>query len=73
LTWQNSAWVQTNQIRYVYDGPLVIQERDTNNNPQVTYTRGLDLSLSLRGACWREPTATAQRVITATATATSPP
>jgi RHS repeat-associated protein len=35
---------------YVYDGPLVIQERDTNNNPQVTYTRGLDLSLSLRGA-----------------------
>jgi RHS repeat-associated protein len=35
---------------YVYDGPLVIHERDTNNNPQVTYTRGLDLSLSLRGA-----------------------
>jgi RHS repeat-associated protein len=44
-----SGWVETNEIRYIYDGMLVIQERDTNNNPQVTYTRGLDLNLSLQG------------------------
>ncbi len=49
-TWTGSAWMPTNAVRYVYDGPLVIQERDSNNNPQVTYTRGLDLSLSRQGA-----------------------
>ena len=39
----------TNQVvRYVYDGNLVIQERDANNLPLVTYTRGKDLSGSLR-------------------------
>ena len=48
-TW-SSAWVETNEIHYIYDGMLVLQERDTNNNPQVTYTRGLDLSLSRQGA-----------------------
>jgi len=48
--WQNGAWVQTNEVRYVYDGNLVIQERDSNNVPKVTYTRGLDLSRSLEGA-----------------------
>src|SRR6266545_1253318 len=34
FTWQNSAWVPTNEVRYVYDGRLVIQERDGNNLPQ---------------------------------------
>jgi hypothetical protein len=29
----------TNEIHYIYDGPLVIQERDANNNVLVTYTR----------------------------------
>jgi YD repeat-containing protein len=48
-TWQNSGWVQTNQVYYVYDGNVVIQERDINNLPSTTYTRGLDLS-SLQGA-----------------------
>ena len=43
-TWSGSAWVLTNEVHYIYDGNLVIQERDTNNNPLVTYTRGLDLS-----------------------------
>src|SRR6185437_10996949 len=38
------------EVRYVYDGNLVIQERDLNNLPQVTYTRGTDLSGSLQGA-----------------------
>ncbi len=49
-TWQAGAWVQTNEVRYVYDGNLVIQERDINNLPLTTYTRGKDLSGSLQGA-----------------------
>ncbi len=49
-TWQNSAWVLTNEVRYVYDGNLVIQERNTWNTPAVTYTRGSDLSGSPEGA-----------------------
>jgi len=48
-TWLNSTWTQTNEVHYVYDGNLVIQERDTNNQPRVTYTRGNDLSGSLQG------------------------
>ena len=50
FTWQGGAWVQTNEVYYVYDGNLVIQERDINNLPTTTYTRGLDLSGSLQGA-----------------------
>jgi RHS repeat-associated protein len=50
FTWTNSAWVQTNAVYYVYDGNLAIQERDVNNLPTTTYTRGLDLSGSLTGA-----------------------
>lgn len=34
----------------MYDGNLPIQERDLNNLPVVTYTRGNDLSGSLQGA-----------------------
>jgi RHS repeat-associated protein len=34
----------------VYDGAVVVQERDGNNIPRVTYTRGLDLAGSLSGA-----------------------
>jgi RHS repeat-associated protein len=48
-SWQGS-WVQTNKVFYVYDGNLVLQERDLNNLPTVTYTRGKDLSGSLEGA-----------------------
>jgi RHS repeat-associated protein len=48
-SWQGN-WVQTNKVYYVYDGNLVIQERDLNNLPTVTYTRGKDLSGSLEGA-----------------------
>ncbi|HEV7924500.1 MAG TPA: RHS repeat-associated core domain-containing protein, partial [Verrucomicrobiae bacterium] len=50
FTWQQGAWVQTNEIYYVYDGNLVIQERNVNNLPTTTYTRGLDLSGNLEGA-----------------------
>ena len=50
FTWSSGSWAQTNEVRYVCDGGLVIQERSTNNTPLVTYTRGLDLSGSLQGA-----------------------
>jgi len=47
--WTGSAWQETSETRFVYDGYLVVQERDRNNLPQVTYTRGNDLSGSLQG------------------------
>jgi RHS repeat-associated protein len=40
-SWSGSAWVQTNEVRFIYDGNVVVQERDTNNTPTVTYTRGV--------------------------------
>jgi RHS repeat-associated protein len=49
FTWTGS-WTQTNEVRYVYDGNLVIQERDANNLPSATYTRAKDLSGSLQSA-----------------------
>jgi RHS repeat-associated protein len=48
--WSGSAWLKTNEMRYVYDGLLVIQERDVYNLPLVSYTRGNDLSGELQGA-----------------------
>ena len=50
FTWTNSVWTQTNEIHFIYDGNLVVQERNTNNQPVVAYTRGNDLSGSLQGA-----------------------
>jgi RHS repeat-associated protein len=49
-SWNGVTWIKTNEVRYVYDGMLVIQERDANNLPIKTYTRGLDVSGSLQGA-----------------------
>ncbi len=49
FTWTGS-WVQTNEVHYIWDGNIVIQERDVNNLPLVTYTRGNDLSGALQGA-----------------------
>ena len=49
-TWSGTTWVTDTIVRYVYEGNLVIQERDANNFPLVTYTRGRDLSGSLQGA-----------------------
>jgi RHS repeat-associated protein len=40
--WKNSQWLVAAEVRYVYDGMLVIQERDANNVPTVSYTRGRD-------------------------------
>ena len=48
--WQSGAWLTNQVVRYLYDGNRVIQERDGDNNVLVSYTRGLDLSLSLEGA-----------------------
>jgi RHS repeat-associated protein len=49
-TWSGSAWLTNTVTKYVYDGNLAIQERDTNGLPAVTYTRGNDLSGSIQGA-----------------------
>jgi RHS repeat-associated protein len=57
FTWSGSAWVQTNEVRYIYDGRLVIEERHYTPHGStliplntVTYTRGNDLSGTLEGA-----------------------
>jgi RHS repeat-associated protein len=48
FTWQSSGWVQTNEVYYLYDKNLVVQERNINNLPTTTYTRGKDISGSLQ-------------------------
>ena len=47
-----STWQMIANTQFIYDGMSVVQERDALNGgtPQVTYTRGLDLSSSLGGA-----------------------
>ena len=45
----SSGWTVTNETRYIYDGMREIQERDSNNVPVVSYTRGSDLSAPLLG------------------------
>jgi RHS repeat-associated protein len=51
-TWSSAIgnWQLTNEVRYVYDVMLVVQERDANNLAMVSYTRGNDLSGTLQGA-----------------------
>jgi RHS repeat-associated protein len=46
----STNWTLVGGIEYIYDGNRVIQERDYNNNPLVSYTRGNDLSGTLEGA-----------------------
>src|SRR5678815_1793867 len=48
--WSAGDWVKTNEIRYVCDEMLSIQERDANNDALVTYMRGLDFSARISGA-----------------------
>jgi RHS repeat-associated protein len=38
FTWQDGAWIQTNEVRYIYDGTAVLQERDINNLPIASFT-----------------------------------
>jgi RHS repeat-associated protein len=49
-TWTAGAWLSNSSTLYVYDGNTVIQERDGNNLPVISYTRGRDLSGTLQGA-----------------------
>lgn len=49
-SWNGSSWFQTNEIHFVYDGNDIIQHRDSNNVPTLTFTRGKDLSGTLQGA-----------------------
>ena len=48
-TWNVSAWVTNTSVFYVYDRNVVLQERNANNLPAVTYTRGGDLSAGQAG------------------------
>jgi len=48
--WSASYWVLASRTYYLYDGMRVIQERDGNDTPTVSYTRGTDLSGTLEGA-----------------------
>ena len=48
--WTNSAWLKTNETRFVWDGYVMVQLRDSNNVPTLTLTRGLDVSGSLQAA-----------------------
>jgi YD repeat-containing protein len=38
----SSGWVPTNEVHYIYDSDVAIQERNSNNAPTITYTRGAD-------------------------------
>jgi RHS repeat-associated protein len=42
-SWVSSAWQLLTEVRYIVDGMLQIQERDLNNLPSISYTRGRDL------------------------------
>ncbi len=48
-TWLSGNWYPTSTERFVYDGMLLVQERNTSA-PTVSYTRGVDLSGGLDGA-----------------------
>lgn len=45
-----NGWAKTNEVHYVYEGRLVLQEGDGNNESATTYTRGIDLSGTLQDA-----------------------
>jgi RHS repeat-associated protein len=48
----NSYWSSNGNTEYIYDGTLMIQNRNSigGYTPQYSYTRGLDLSGTLEGA-----------------------
>jgi RHS repeat-associated protein len=48
--WQNGGWILGNRSFYVWDCNVAIQERDGNNLPLLSYTRGSDLSGNLQMA-----------------------
>lgn len=50
FSWNGSGWTETNEIHYIWDNNVIVQTRDQNNLPVLTFTRGNDLSGSLQGA-----------------------
>ena len=50
--WQNGAWVQSSEVRYLYDGLDVIQERDANNQVLASYTRAGNIGGLLARTTW---------------------
>ena len=48
--WSSGVWLLTSDLRFIYDGMLVVQERGANNSLQVSYTRGKDLSGGFQSA-----------------------
>ena len=49
-SYQGDWSTSPSETRFIYDGMLMMQERNGANTPTVSYTRGLDLSGSLEGA-----------------------
>lgn len=49
-TWGASSWITNQVVDYVYDGNLVIQERNANNLPTGAYSHGSDFSGTIEGA-----------------------
>ena len=47
--WVNGAWELQSEIRRIYDGMNVVQERDGNNAVTATYTRGQDMGGGIGG------------------------
>ena len=50
LRFSPGTWNLAKETRYVYDGRLVVQERNGQNIPTVSYVRGPDRSGTLTGA-----------------------
>jgi RHS repeat-associated protein len=50
FVWGPGDWYPNGETRYLYDGLLIVQERNDANTPLVTYTRGRDLSGTQAGA-----------------------
>jgi RHS repeat-associated protein len=46
----SSSYLLTNEVHFIYDGNVVIEERSAANVSLVSYTRGNDLSGTLQGA-----------------------
>src|SRR5208283_3897433 len=53
-TWQSNSWSLNNETHYLYAGSTVIQERNSLNQPTVTYTRGNGLlaRTDTNGTCY---------------------
>ena len=48
--YSGGSYTLRSETRYVYDGRLLIQERNNSGHPTVTYSRGRDLSGKFEGA-----------------------